>query len=151
MRIEEDHGALLTKTLKDLTKSMSIIKVLNFKSGVSSGDHVSLINYVDERLKGKQKDFERLGKQKARIEKLKENVNERGRMPDDLSSIASSEMDSVSESDNETSLLNKMLQENIALTLEKQKLEDEAKFSKEKKQKLAGKNKSIKDSIIGDL
>jgi hypothetical protein len=141
LRIEQDHGSLITKTLRDLTKSMSLIKVLNYKAGASSGDDMSLINYVEQRLKGKQQDFSRLAKQRARVEKLKESMaqNDRGsRFSDDLSSIASSDADSAFESDIETSALSKMLQENIDLTLENQKLQDEVKFATEKKKQLTG-------------
>jgi hypothetical protein len=132
----------MTKTLKDVTKSMSLIKVLNYKAGASSGDDMSLINYVEQRLKGKRKDFERLAKQRARVDKLKESMASdlRSRVADDLSSIVSSDADSAFESDSETSHLSKMLQLNIALTLEKQKLEDDVKFSTEKKKQLTGKN-----------
>jgi len=134
LRIEQEYKLLLTKRIKDLTKSLVTMTISGHKK--SSGK-VSLRDYLNERLKCKQIDLERLNKQNARFEKLNEKVVERGEIPDDIS--ITSALDTESEACSEISPLSKVLHDNIALTLEKQKLEDELKFFTEKNRATLGK------------
>ncbi|XP_059473473.1 golgin subfamily A member 6-like protein 22 [Neocloeon triangulifer] len=133
LKIEMEHGSCMTKILKDLTKNLVSVKHNGIQSKSPPSTDLASVNvFLERRLMAKEADLTRLEKQRVRLERSKRAVMNKSAV-DDLGSINSSDVESVSEAEShDITPLTKALQENIALTLEKQKLEREIKLVTER-------------------
>ncbi|CAB3367653.1 Hypothetical predicted protein [Cloeon dipterum] len=117
--ISKHFNKSLEKKWKDMTKCLSSVK-----SAMIKWDSSPCTSYLDQRLKDKEADLGRLQRQRCRLEEMKRSVATNS-LPNDLPSM--SDAVSVSEFETDSTPLCRAIQENIALTMEKQHLEQQSK------------------------